>query len=323
MTVFSRNKKYNFEGESLLIVDGSFHLYRSYYAFSFLVNEKSFQTGAIYGFIKTLRMLILNYEPTYVTVVFDSKEKGFRRKLFNSYKCNRPKTPDDLIVQIDPLKLMIQLMGVPVVTVPKAEGDDVIGSLVYRSIRHENITILISTGDKDLAQLVKKNVLLIDPLRNILGPEEIFNKYGVYPNLIADFFALAGDRSDNIPGIPGVGKKTAVNLLNQIGPIKKIYQNLSKIDFLQMRSPGKIRETLLNNQDTAILFRKITTIVKNLDLTQCYSNLSIKNPNSIVLKSLFIDYGFKKWLSYSRSKDWFLYQDKTKSVLNLFFGRVV
>ncbi|QOJ86259.1 5'-3' exonuclease [Candidatus Riesia pediculicola] len=312
----------NFKRESLLIVDGSFHLYRSYYAFSFLIKKNSFRSNAIYGFIKTLRMLIFRHQPAYVIVVFDSKKRNFRKKLFNLYKGNRPKIPSDLVVQIDPLKLIIQFMGIPTLTIPTVEGDDTIGSLVYRSILHrENLTVLISTGDKDLAQLVKKNVFLIDPFQNILGPREIFDKYGVHPNLIADFFALAGDRSDNIPGIPGIGKKIAINLLNRLGSVKDIYRNLSKINCLITRNPEKIKEIIKKNQDIAELSYQLATIVTNLDLDPYYKCLSVNTPNSVFLKSLFLDYGFKKWLSHERERNWFLYETKTRSVLNLFFEK--
>ncbi|KJF83972.1 hypothetical protein UA44_04220 [Klebsiella aerogenes] len=163
----------------------------------------------MYGVLNMLRSLILQYQPTHAVVVFDAKGKTFRDELFEHYKSHRPPMPDDLRAQIEPLHKMVKAMGLPLMAVPGVEADDVIGTLA-REAEKVGRPVLISTGDKDMAQLVTPGITLINTMTNtILGPEEVVNKYGVPPELIIDFLALMGDSSDNIPGVPGVGKDGA------------------------------------------------------------------------------------------------------------------
>ena len=193
----------------LILVDGSSYLYRAYHAFPPLTNSAGEPTGAMYGVLNMLRSLIMQYKPTHAAVVFDAKGKTFRDELFEHYKSHRPPMPDDLRAQIEPLHAMVKAMGLPLLAVSGVEADDVIGTLA-REAEKAGRPVLISTGDKDMAQLVTPNITLINTMTNtILGPEEVVNKYGVPPELIIDFLALMGDSSDNIPGVPGVGEKTA------------------------------------------------------------------------------------------------------------------
>ena len=169
----------------------------------------------MYGVLNMLRSLIMQYKPTHAAVVFDAKGKTFRDELFEHYKSHRPPMPDDLRAQIEPLHAMVKAMGLPLLAVSGVEADDVIGTLA-REAEKAGRPVLISTGDKDMAQLVTPNITLINTMTNtILGPEEVVNKYGVPPELIIDFTALMGDSSDNIPGVPGVGEKTAQALLQR------------------------------------------------------------------------------------------------------------
>ncbi|MDN6834341.1 MAG: DNA polymerase I, partial [Enterobacterales bacterium] len=213
----------------LILVDGSSYLYRAYHAFPPLTNRAGEPTGAMYGVLNMLRSLMLQYQPSHVAVVFDAKGKTFRDELFAEYKSHRPPMPDDLREQIEPLHKMVQAVGLPLLAVSGVEADDVIGTLAQaaeKAGRH----VLISTGDKDMAQLVTPNITLINTMNNtILGPQEVCEKYGVPPELIIDFLALMGDSSDNIPGVPGVGEKTAQALLQGIGSLKQIYSDLDKV----------------------------------------------------------------------------------------------
>lgn len=191
----------------LILVDGSSYLYRAYHAFPPLTNSAGEPTGAMYGVLNMLRSLILQYQPTHAAVVFDAKGKTFRDELFEHYKSHRPPMPDDLRAQIEPLHAMVKAMGLPLLAVSGVEADDVIGTLA-REAEKMGRPVLISTGDKDMAQLVTPGITLINTMTNtILGPEEVVTKYGVPPELIIDFLALMGDSSDNIPGVPGVGEK--------------------------------------------------------------------------------------------------------------------
>ncbi|WP_370557198.1 hypothetical protein [Edwardsiella tarda] len=187
----------------LILVDGSSYLYRAYHAFPPLTNGAGEPTGAMYGVLNMLRSLIMQYQPSHIAVVFDAKGKTFRDELFAEYKSHRPPMPDDLREQIAPLHQMVQAMGLPLLVVPGVEADDVIGTLARRA-EQAGRHVLISTGDKDMAQLVTPNITLINTMTNtVLGPQEVFDKYGVPPELIIDFLALMGDASDNIPGVPG------------------------------------------------------------------------------------------------------------------------
>ena len=219
----------------LILVDGSSYLYRAYHAFPPLTNSAGEPTGAMYGVLNMLRSLIMQYKPSHVAVVFDAKGKTFRDELFESYKSHRPPMPDDLREQIAPLHEMVEAMGLPLLVVSGVEADDVIGTLA-REASQKGMSVLISTGDKDMAQLVEPNITLINTMNNtILGPDEVKEKYGVPPELIIDFLALMGDSSDNIPGVPGVGEKTALALLQGIGSLESIYNDLDAIAPLGFR----------------------------------------------------------------------------------------
>lgn len=191
----------------LILVDGSSYLYRAYHAFPPLTNSAGEPTGAMYGVLNMLKSLLLQYKPSHAAVVFDAKGKTFRDELFEDYKSHRPPMPDDLRAQIEPLHQMVKAMGWPVLVISGVEADDVIGTLA-READKQGRPVLISTGDKDMAQLVTPNITLINTMNNtILGPEEVAGKYGIPPELIIDYLALMGDSSDNIPGVPGVGEK--------------------------------------------------------------------------------------------------------------------
>jgi len=219
----------------LILVDGSSYLYRAYHAFPPLTNSAGEPTGAMYGVLNMLRSLLLQYQPSHVAVVFDAKGKTFRDELFAEYKSHRPPMPDDLRAQIEPLHKMVKAMGLPLLVTPGVEADDVIGTLALEAEKAGH-AVLISTGDKDMAQLVTPNVTLINTMNNtILGPQEVCDKYGIPPELIIDFLALMGDASDNIPGVPGVGEKTAQGLLQGLGGLDVLYANLDSIATLSFR----------------------------------------------------------------------------------------
>ncbi|CAK8740201.1 DNA polymerase I [Sodalis praecaptivus] len=180
----------------------------------------------MYGVLNMLKSLLVQYRPSHVAVVFDAKGKTFRDELFEHYKSHRPPMPDDLRSQIAPLHEMVKAMGLPLLAISGVEADDVIGTLALAAAR-DGRDVLISTGDKDMAQLVSPKITLINTMSNtILGPQEVQLKFGVPPELIIDYLALMGDSSDNIPGVPGVGEKTAQALLQGLGGWKPCINNL-------------------------------------------------------------------------------------------------
>nr|ELR5258725.1 DNA polymerase I [Providencia rettgeri] len=288
----------------LILVDGSSYLYRAYHAFPPLTNSAGEPTGAMYGVINMLRSLVMQYKPSHVAVVFDAKGKTFRDELFESYKSHRPPMPDDLRAQIEPLHSMVEAMGLPLLVVSGVEADDVIGTLACEASRN-GTPVLISTGDKDMAQLVEPNITLINTMNNtILGPDEVQEKYGVPPELIIDFLALMGDSSDNIPGVPGVGEKTALALLQGIGSLEKIYENLEAIAPLGFRGSKTLAPKMAENRELAFLSYQLATIKTDVKLDKTCEELRVDQPNVDKLHQLFSRYEFKRWLSDVENGTW-------------------
>ncbi|WP_431891955.1 DNA polymerase I [Pectobacterium colocasium] len=288
----------------LILVDGSSYLYRAYHAFPPLTNSAGEATGAMYGVLNMLRSLLLQYQPSHVAVVFDAKGKTFRDELFENYKAHRPPMPEDLREQIEPLHNMVKAMGLPLLAVSGVEADDVIGTLAVQAEKAGK-PVLISTGDKDMAQLVTPSVTLINTMNNtILGPQEVCDKYGIPPELIIDFLALMGDASDNIPGVPGVGEKTAQALLQGIGGLDSLYANLDKIAELSFRGAKTMAPKLEQHKDVAYLSYQLATIKTDVELDLSSEQLTVNEPDVDELHRLFSRYEFKRWLSDVESGTW-------------------
>lgn len=288
----------------LILVDGSSYLYRAYHAFPPLTNGSGEPTGAMYGVLNMLRSLLLQYRPSHVAVVFDAKGKTFRDELFAEYKSHRPPMPDDLRAQIEPLHQMVKAMGLPLLVVSGVEADDVIGTLAQEAEKAGH-AVLISTGDKDMAQLVTPNITLINTMNNaILGPQEVCDKYGVPPELIIDFLALMGDSSDNIPGVPGVGEKTAQALLQGLGGLDALFSNLDKISTLTFRGAKTMSAKLEQNKDVAYLSYKLATIKTDVELDITCDELKVLPPDDDQLHQLFSRYEFKRWLADVEAGKW-------------------
>ena len=281
----------------LILVDGSSYLYRAYHAFPPLTNSAGEPTGAMYGVLNMLKSLLLQYKPSHAAVVFDAKGKTFRDELFEDYKSHRPPMPDDLRAQIEPLHQMVKAMGWPVLVISGVEADDVIGTLA-READKQGRPVLISTGDKDMAQLVTPNITLINTMNNtILGPDEVAGKYGIPPELIIDYLALMGDSSDNIPGVPGVGEKTAQALLQGLGSMATIYDNLEKVASLSFRGAKTMAAKLEQNKDVAFLSYQLATIKTDVAEIPGCEELAVNPPDNKALLSLFSHYEFKRWIS--------------------------
>jgi len=280
----------------LILVDGSSYLYRAYHAFPPLTNSAGEPTGAMYGVLNMLRSLLLQYKPSHVAVVFDAKGKTFRDELFEAYKSHRPPMPDDLRAQIEPLHTMVKAMGLPLLAISGVEADDVIGTLALAAEKMGK-PVLISTGDKDMAQLVSPNITLINTMNNaILGPDEVEEKYGIPPSLIIDFLALMGDSSDNIPGVAGVGEKTAQALLQGLGGVKDIYDNLDKVATLTFRGAKTMAAKLEQNKEMAFLSYQLATIKTDVELELTCDKLTVEEPAVEELLGLFKHYEFKRWI---------------------------
>lgn len=281
----------------LVLVDGSSYLYRAFHAFPPLTNSLGEPTGAMFGVLNMLKSLISQVHPTHIAVVFDAKGKTFRDEIFEQYKSHRPPMPDDLRSQIQPLYNIIHALGIPLLSVEGVEADDVIGTLAIQASK-QGKNVLISTGDKDMAQLVNEHIMLINTMNNtLLDRNGVIEKYGIPPELIIDYLALMGDSSDNIPGIPGVGEKTALGLLQGIGSMTEIYANLDKVANLPIRGAKKLAEKLTAAKADADLSYILATIKTDVALDIIPEQLTLGTSSNEELVEYFGRYEFKRWLA--------------------------
>ena len=281
----------------LVLVDGSSYLYRAFHAFPPLTNSAGEPTGAMYGVLNMLKSLISQVQPSHIAVVFDAKGKTFRDEMFEQYKSHRPPMPDDLRKQIQPLHDIIRALGIPLLVIEGVEADDVIGTLAVAASK-ANQKVLISTGDKDMAQLVDDNIMLINTMNNtLLDREAVIEKYGIPPELIIDYLALMGDSADNIPGVAGVGEKTALGLLQGIGSMAEIYANLDKVAKLPIRGAKKLGDKLLAEKEMADLSYRLATIKTDVALDISPEQLTLGASNNDQLTEYFGRYEFKRWLN--------------------------
>ncbi|MBC3766627.1 DNA polymerase I [Neptunicella marina] len=286
-----------------ILVDGSSYLFRAFHAINpnSMQNPQGQPTNAIYGVVNMLKSLIKQYNPTHIAVVFDAKGKTFRDDIYPEYKAQRPPMPDDLRCQIEPLHNIIKAMGLPLIVESGVEADDVIGTLA-RQASEAGIHTLISTGDKDMAQLVNEHVTLINTMTNtIMDNEGVVEKFGVGPELIIDFLALKGDKVDNIPGVPGVGDKSALGMLQGIGGIDDIYQNLDKIAALDFRGAKTMAAKMADNEEQARLSYLLATIKTDVEMDVAPQTLSPAPADYDLLLSLYEEQNFKRWTAEARA----------------------
>ena len=282
----------------LILVDGSSYLYRAFFASqqADMRNSQGEPTGAVRLVTSMLRSLIKQYPGSPVAVVFDAKGKTFRDEIYPEYKAQRPSMPDDLRAQIEPIHNIVRAMGFPLLAVPGVEADDVIGTLARQASAQQQATI-ISTGDKDMAQLVDEHVALINTMTDTyMDRAGVEDKFGIPPELIIDYLALMGDKVDNIPGVPGVGEKTALALLQGIGSIADLYDNLDKIAGLGFRGSKSMAAKLEQHKESADLSYLLATIKTDLELDTAIDEIPVPVTDKDALKELFKACEFKSWI---------------------------
>ncbi len=282
----------------LVLVDGSSYLYRAYHvpALQALMTSDGKPTGAVRGVISMIRRLLKDYPDSEIAVVFDAKGKTFRDELYADYKAHRPPMPDELRAQIEPIHKIIHAMGLPMLVVDGVEADDVIGTL-SRQAEQAGRHVVISTGDKDMAQLVTDKVTLVNTMTETsLDVAGVEDKFGVPPELIIDYLALLGDKSDNIPGVPGVGEKTAVALLQGIGGLDALYKDLEPVREMTFRGAKKMPEKLAENRELAQLSYTLATIRTDVELPLTHDRLSHQARDTEALLALFKEMEFKSWI---------------------------
>ncbi|MCP4956932.1 DNA polymerase I [Photobacterium aquimaris] len=281
----------------LILIDGSSYLYRAYHAAPNFTNSDGEPTGAIYGVVNMLRSMLRQFSTDRIAVIFDAKGKTFRDDIYPEYKANRPPMPDDLRGQIEPLHAVIKAMGLPLIAISGVEADDVIGTLATQASQ-QGMPVLISTGDKDMAQLVDQNVTLINTMTDVvMDPAGVVDKFGIGPELIIDYLALMGDKVDNIPGVPGVGEKTAKALLTGVGGLDALYANLDDIAPLGFRGSKTMAKKLLDNKEAAYMSYKLATIKLDVELELTPEQLCKGVPDTDALTELFGKLQFRRWLT--------------------------
>jgi len=286
------------QSQPLILVDGSSYLFRAYHSMSQtgFSNSAGQPTGAIYGVINMLRSLCKQYDTNRIAVIFDAKGKTFRNDIYPEYKAHRPPMPDDLRSQIAPVHNIIRALGFPIYAIEDVEADDVIGTLSHMATE-QGLETVISTGDKDMAQLVNQHVSLINTMTGqFLDVEGVKEKFGLPPELIVDFLGLMGDKVDNIPGVAGVGEKTALGLIQGIGSVDEIYQNLDKIAELPIRGAKKLADKMIAHREDARLSYQLATIRLDVELPFQLDDLHMQPADKELLEVYYEEFEFRTWL---------------------------
>ncbi len=273
----------------VVLIDGSSYLFRAFHALPKLMSTKGAHTGAIRGVISMIKKLMKDYEGSHIAVVFDARGKSFRNELYAEYKANRSKMPDDLREQITPIQNIIQMMGLPLIIIEGVEADDVIGTLACQATAMQ-LPVVISTGDKDMAQLVNEHVTLINTMTDTLMDHEgVIAKFGVRPDQIIDYLALVGDTSDNIPGVPKCGPKTAVKWLAEYGSLEGVIENSDAVK-------GKVGDYLRDSVDILPLSYQLATIKLDVEMDCSIDELVISDQDESGLREIYTEFEFKQWI---------------------------
>ena len=277
------------EKDPIILVDGSSYLYRAYHALPPLTTSKNQPTGAIKGVISMIKRVLIDHPDSPLAVVFDAKGKTFRHDMYSEYKANRPPMPEDLVQQIEPIHRIISLMGIKLIMIPGVEADDVIGTLAEQA-RQKKLNTVISTGDKDMTQLVCDNVSVVNTMSGeLLDENGVMNKFGVGPELITDYLALIGDKSDNVPGVDKVGPKTAVKWLNEYKNIEGIKKNAESIG-------GKVGENLRSSIEILDLAHELVKIKTDVPLEITIEDLAVSESDAEQLSEVYKELEFNSWL---------------------------
>jgi DNA polymerase-1 len=279
------------KAKSLYLIDGSSYIFRAYFGIrQFLSTSKGFPTNALYGFINMLQKVVKDEKPDYLAVAFDSKEKTFRHEMYADYKANRSAPPEDLAKQFPYFEPLVQAYNIHGVRVPGYEADDIIGTLATKAAK-EGFKVVIVSGDKDMMQLISPDIRMLDTMKNKwFGVEEVEEKFGVTPDRVIDVMGLMGDSSDHIPGVKGVGPKTASELIHKFGSIQELYERIDEVDKV------KLREKLVQDKEMALLSRQLVTINTSVKLEGGIENLKFKSPDNAELKKLFSEFEFSSLL---------------------------
>jgi len=281
--------------KTLYLIDGNSYAYRSFYAIKDLKTKEELSTNAVYGFTVSLTKILRMKKPDYIGVVFDLPEPTFRHREFASYKANRPKMPDDLIIQFPILKEAVRAFNIPIFEFGGYEADDILATIAKEGEKN-GFDIFVMSPDKDLLQIVTDNVRIIRSTKEdaVFDRKRVHEKYGVEPEKLVDIAALGGDNSDNVPGVPGIGEKTAIKLIKEFGSLEGVLKNIDKIQ------SEKIRENLRRFSNQAELSRKLVCLRADVPIKICWEDCVLKvfgeNFDKSKVNRLFAELGFNKLL---------------------------
>lgn len=276
--------------DTVYLIDGTNYIFRAYYAIRHLSTSKGFPTNAIYGFTNMLLKLMREEKPAHIAVVFDSGKPSFREEIYPKYKANREEPPDDLIQQFPHIPRIVEALNIPSVSIEGVEADDVIGTLAKKAVE-EGHKVVIVTGDKDFMQLVDENIGLLDTMKERrIGPNEVVEKFGVPPAQVTDVIGLSGDSSDNIPGVHGIGPKTAIKLIKEFGSIENLIENAHKLE-------GGLKDKIKEDAKLAEMSKRLAVINTNVEIKIDPEKLTAKKPNQKLLHDILKELEFSALLS--------------------------
>jgi DNA polymerase-1 len=303
--LFDLNKRSIMTGRRprLFLIDGSSYIYRAFFASPPAFNLSGFPTNATYGFINFMLKLVRQHRPEYIAVILDAGRQTFRNQMFLDYKSNRRQAPANLVLQLPDIRRVLDALNIVALELQDYEADDLIGTLCAR-LGGDCCDFIVVSSDKDLMQLVTNNVSLLDYMRERwIGPQEVIARFGVEPDRVPDVLGLMGDAVDNIPGVKGVGRKTAIALMQCFRDLEDLYGHMDRLEQTNLRGMARLREALKAGKETAFLSRDLATINTNVPMTINLKELRLKGPNRDKLRSLFAELGFNnlvKLLDYGR-----------------------
>ncbi len=283
-----------FSQKRLFLIDGSSYIYRAFYAIRVLSTSKGFPTNAIFGFTSMLLKILQDHKPDGLAVVFDAKGPTFRNKLYHDYKANRPTMPDDLIPQIPYIKKIVEAFRIPILEKEGYEADDLIGTIAKKAEK-EGFEVVIVSGDKDLLQLVSEKITTLDTMKDAYrGLQEVKERFGVEPERLPDIMGLAGDSIDNIPGVPEIGEKTAVDLIKRFGSLDSLLQRLEKVDEGEIKK--RIKKNLQKHRDQALLSKELATVDTHVPIEISWEDFILSLPDEETLRAILKELEFHKLL---------------------------
>ncbi|MBT8329182.1 MAG: DNA polymerase I, partial [Desulfofustis sp.] len=274
----------------IYLIDGSAFIYRAFHAVAPLTNADGFQTNAVFGFVSMLNKLLKDKSPSHLAVAFDSRGKVFRHEMYPEYKANRPPMPEELAAQLPYIKEVVEAFGLPSFEMDGIEADDIIGTAAL-NLGDEGNRVIIVSGDKDLLQLVDNRITMWDPMNDrVMDTDGVENKYQVGPGQLLDCFALIGDSSDNVPGVPGIGPKTASKLIIEHGSLEALYE---RVDSLKK---SKMKERLIENREAAFMSRDLIRLKTDVTVPPSHDGYRVGDRDEERLRRIYTELGFTSLL---------------------------